>query len=125
MQTYDMVQAGYGEADITPDSPAEMVGFYRPDNRSQGVRDSLRLQALVWESDGVRGGLIAIDSLGFTVDLSNVSGIGPRRRFTRGGSGLWYVFPILTARPMPRRNRIILKWYAGRRTGPSGRPQAI
>ena len=45
MQTYDMVQAGYGEADITPDSPAEMVGFYRPDNRSQGVRDSLRLQA--------------------------------------------------------------------------------
>ena len=72
MQTYDMVQAGYGEADITPDSPAEMVGFYRPDNRSQGVRDSLRLQALVWESDGVRGGLIAIDSLGFTVDLSNV-----------------------------------------------------
>ena len=72
MQTYDMVQAGYGEADITPDSPAEMVGFYRPDNRSQGVMDSLRLQALVWESDGVRGGLIAIDSLGFTVDLSNV-----------------------------------------------------
>lgn len=72
MQTYDMVQAGYGEADITPDSPAEMVGFYRPDNRSQGVMDSLRLQALVWEADGVRGGLIAIDSLGFTVDLSNV-----------------------------------------------------
>ena len=56
MQTYDMVQAGYGEADITPDSPAEMVGFYRPDNRSQGVRDSLRLQALVWEADGVGGG---------------------------------------------------------------------
>ena len=46
--------------------------FYRPDNRSRGVRDSLRLQALVWEADGVMGGLIAIDSLGFTVELSNV-----------------------------------------------------
>ena len=28
MQTYDMVQAGYGEADITPDSPAEMAVSY-------------------------------------------------------------------------------------------------
>ena len=72
MQTCNMVQAGYGEADITPDNPSEMVGFYRPDNRSRGVRDSLRLQALVWEADGVMGGLIAIDSLGFTVELSNV-----------------------------------------------------
>ena len=44
-----------------------MVGFYRPDNRSQGVRDALRLQALIWENAGVRGGLITIDSLGFTV----------------------------------------------------------
>ena len=72
MQTCNMVQAGYGEADITPDNPSEMVGFYRPDNRSRGVRDSLRLQALVWEADGVMGGLIVIDSLGFTVELSNV-----------------------------------------------------
>ena len=40
MQTCNMVQAGYGEADITPDNPSEMVGFYRPDNRSRGVRDS-------------------------------------------------------------------------------------
>ena len=36
MQTCNMVQAGYGEADITPDNPSEMVGFYRPDNRSRG-----------------------------------------------------------------------------------------
>ena len=72
MQTYDRIRAGYGEADITPVSPVEMVGFYRPDNRSQGVRDALRLQALVWENAGVRGGLITIDSLGFTVELSNV-----------------------------------------------------
>lgn len=72
MQTCNMVQAGYGEADITPDNPSEMVGFYRPDNRSRGVRDSLRLQALVWEAGGVMGGLIVIDSLGFTVELSNV-----------------------------------------------------
>ena len=72
MQTCNMVQAGYGEADITPDNPSEMVGFYRLDNRSRGVRDSLRLQALVWEADGVMGGLIVIDSLGFTVELSNV-----------------------------------------------------
>ena len=64
MQTCNMVQAGYGEADITPDNPSEMVGFYRPDNRSRGVRDSLRLQALVWEADGVMSGLIVIDSLG-------------------------------------------------------------
>ena len=35
MQTCNMVQAGYGEADITPDNPSEMVGFYRPDNRSR------------------------------------------------------------------------------------------
>ena len=123
MQTCNMVQAGYGEADITPDNPSEMVGFYRPDNRSRGVRDSLRLQALVWEADGVMGGLIVIDSLGLQWSCPMSCGTGRLLRFTREGSGLWYAFPILTVRPMQRRNRITLKWYAGRQIRLSGRPR--
>lgn len=75
---------GYGEADITPDYPTELVGFFRPDNRSTGVFQPIKLQAMVWEAVSGNPGsgnksrkngllcLITIDSLGFTVQLSDL-----------------------------------------------------
>lgn len=72
METHNTVRMGYGEADITPMEPVQLVGFYRPDNRSRGVRDPLRLQALVWESGRERGCLLTVDSLGFTVELTGI-----------------------------------------------------
>ena len=62
---------GYGEADVTPDWPAPLVGFYREDNYSKGVLSPLLAQVSVWEED-IRAALITIDSIGFTKELSNV-----------------------------------------------------
>ena len=61
---------GYGEADMTPDWSAPLVGFYREDNYSKGVLAPLLAQVSVWE-EGVRAALITIDSIGFTKELSN------------------------------------------------------
>ncbi|MCD7966416.1 MAG: hypothetical protein LUG90_11730, partial [Clostridiaceae bacterium] len=72
MNTYDIAQMGYGEADITPETSAELVGFFRPDNHSKGVRDPLKLQTMVWKYRGETACLITLDSLGFTVHLSSV-----------------------------------------------------
>ena len=49
MNTYETARMGYGEADITPDTVVELVGFFRPDNHSRGIRDPLKLQTMVWE----------------------------------------------------------------------------
>ena len=65
-----MLKLGYAEADITPDGPTELVGFYREDNRSKGVLKPLLAQAAVWE-DEERCCLITIDSIGFTKELSD------------------------------------------------------
>ncbi len=72
MDLNDTAWMGYGEADITPDNPVELVGFYRPDNRSKGVLHPLKLQTMVWRCGEGLFCLISIDSLGFTVELSNV-----------------------------------------------------
>lgn len=71
MNTYETARMGYGEADITPDTVVELVGFFRPDNHSRGIRDPLKLQTMVWEYGGETACLITLDSLGFTVHLSN------------------------------------------------------
>ena len=72
MNTYDIAQMGYGEADITPETFVELVGFFRPNNHSKGVRDPLKLQTMVWKYRGETSCLITLDSLGFTVHLSSV-----------------------------------------------------
>lgn len=54
---------GFCEIDITPDKPAVLVGFYRPDNLSKGIDKPLIAQVAVWETDH-RSCLITIDSLG-------------------------------------------------------------
>ena len=65
-----MIRLGFAEADITPEKPAELVGFYRADNLSKGVLKPLKAQAAVWEA-GERCCLITIDSIGFTKELTN------------------------------------------------------
>ena len=55
MNTYETARMGYGEADITPDTVVELVGFFRPDNHSRGIRDPLKLQTMVWEYGGRNG----------------------------------------------------------------------
>lgn len=65
------VQIGYSETDITPRHPMELVGFSRPDNLSRGVLHPLYAQVLVWKNGKDAGCLITIDSIGFTVTLTN------------------------------------------------------
>ena len=60
-----MIRLGFAEADITPEKPAELVGFYREDNLSKGILKPLTAQAAVWEA-GERCCLITVDSIGFT-----------------------------------------------------------
>lgn len=59
------IRLGFGEADITPDAPMQLIGFSRSP-RSQGVERPLRAQAAVWQSDTVRCALAAIDHIGFS-----------------------------------------------------------
>ena len=65
------VQFGYAEEDITPDWPVELVGFSRVDNTSKGVRHKLIAQVLLCRANDGDCCLVAIDSIGFTVELSN------------------------------------------------------
>ena len=67
----DKIQLGYAETDITPLAPKKLVGFYREDSLSKGVLAPLIAQAAVWENDGICC-LITIDSIGFTLELSNI-----------------------------------------------------
>ena len=65
-----MLKLGFAEADITPDRPAELVGFYREDSMSRGVLKPLMVQAAVWEGPE-RCCLVAIDNIGLTRELSD------------------------------------------------------
>lgn len=65
-----MLKMGYAEADISPEKPVETVGFGRKDNKSRGILRPLMAQVTVWEEE-LRYCLIAIDSLGFTIALSD------------------------------------------------------
>lgn len=62
---------GYSEVDITPDRPVELVGFHRAYNTSKGILHNLKAQTLVCGSNSEKCCLIAIDSIGFTVELTN------------------------------------------------------
>lgn len=65
-----MLRLGFSQTDITPDRSMELVGFYRPDNKSAGVLKPLLAQVAVWEAEE-RCCLVAIDSIGFTKELSD------------------------------------------------------
>ena len=62
---------GYGEVDITPSYPVELVGFDREDQQSRGVLDRLTAQILLFEDNRDEYVIIVIDSLGFTVALTS------------------------------------------------------
>lgn len=67
----NQVYMGYSREDITPDYPVQIVGYdARPDNTSRGVLDRLAAQVSVWKTEKETCCLIAIDSLGFTVELA-------------------------------------------------------
>ena len=64
------IRFGFAETDITPDGPVSLIGFYREDDTSKGVLKPLMAQAAVWEGEECCA-LIVIDSIGFTVELTN------------------------------------------------------
>lgn len=66
-----MIKLGYAEADITPEKPMELIGFYREDNMSKGIQSALFAQVTVWDN-GERCCLITIDSIGFMKELTDV-----------------------------------------------------
>lgn len=68
----EQINMGFAEVDITPTKPVQLVGYdVRPDNLSRGILHRLVAQTMVWESKEEKCCLIAIDSLGFTVALTN------------------------------------------------------
>lgn len=69
-KTNSTAYLGFSEIDITPGSPAEMVGFSRADNTSRGVLHPLKAQVFVCQTAKETLCLAAIDSLGFTVKLT-------------------------------------------------------
>ena len=65
------MKMGYGERDITPEYPIEMVGFYRADNLSRGILDKLYIQCALFDFNNEYSCIITIDSIGFTVEDSS------------------------------------------------------
>lgn len=65
------VRLGYSEVDITPKVSMECVGFDRQDNMSRGILDKLIAQILIFDNQVQKFCIVAIDSLGFTVELTN------------------------------------------------------
>lgn len=65
------VYMGYSEEDITPAGPVELIGFERPDNMSKGVLHELLAQVSVWKTPEDKCCIVSVDSLGFTVELTN------------------------------------------------------
>lgn len=65
------IYMGYAQEDITPQKAVQIVGYdARPDNTSKGILHCLTAQTLVWKTPAETCCLIAIDSLGFTVELT-------------------------------------------------------
>jgi hypothetical protein len=65
------VLLGYAEVDITPKIPVETVGFDRQDNVARGILHNLIAQIAIWEISEERFCIISIDSLGFTVEITD------------------------------------------------------
>ena len=68
----NLTYMGYEEQIITPEKPVQIAGYdARVDNDSRGIMKDLKAQILVSKRNEERFCLITIDSLGFTVELSN------------------------------------------------------
>lgn len=61
---------GFAETNITPDGPVQLVGFPRIDNQSRGILHPLNAQILIFRFQEETMCLAAVDSLGFTVELT-------------------------------------------------------
>ena len=62
-------RAAFAQADITPDFPVELIGYFRPEP-VQAVLHRLYAQLLLWEREGERFCLLSLDTLGFTTALA-------------------------------------------------------
>ncbi len=62
---------GFSEVDITPKEPVEMIGFDRKSNLSKGILHNLLAQIILFQTERKGICIITIDSLGFTVEITN------------------------------------------------------
>lgn len=69
-QNQDTASFGFAETNITPDGPVQLVGFPRIDNQSRGILHPLNAQILIFRFQEETMCLAAVDSLGFTVELT-------------------------------------------------------
>src|SRR5947209_17716592 len=60
--------AGAGAADVTPPRGCPMAGYYSA-RGAEGTHDPLHAKALVFEKDGTRAALVALDLIGTTRSL--------------------------------------------------------
>jgi len=65
-----MVQAGFAQADITPKAPADLAGYFNR-RTSTGVLDPLHARAAVLDDGSTRLALVAVDLIGFPLELVN------------------------------------------------------
>lgn len=69
----DLTYMGYEERIITPEKAVQIAGYdARTDNCSKGIMKDLKAQILVGKRKEERFCLVTIDSLGFTVELTNL-----------------------------------------------------
>lgn len=69
-QNQNTASFGFAETNITPDGPVQLVGFPRIDNQSRGILHPLNAQILIFRFQEETMCLAAVDSLGFTVELT-------------------------------------------------------
>lgn len=69
-QNQNTASFGFTETNITPDGPVQLVGFPRIDNQSRGILHPLNAQILIFRFQEETMCLAAVDSLGFTVELT-------------------------------------------------------
>ena len=69
-QNQNTASFGFAETNITPDGPVQLVGFPRIDNQSRGILHPLHAQILIFRFQEETMCLAAVDSLGFTVELT-------------------------------------------------------
>ncbi|MCL2772882.1 MAG: alkaline ceramidase [Oscillospiraceae bacterium] len=72
MKEKNIYKAAFSQIDITPEFQTSLMGCYRPDNRSQGILHRLYAQASLFQNDNETFCLIAIDSLGLTVQRAKI-----------------------------------------------------
>ncbi|NLO39884.1 MAG: alkaline ceramidase [Ruminiclostridium sp.] len=68
----DVTCAAFSQIDITPEFQTSLVGFYRPDSRSQGVQHRLYAQTILFQTKNESFCLITIDNLGLTIPLARI-----------------------------------------------------